>query len=177
MFLNQPIWLKWLQVRRNRPPGAVRTGQPDGARRDQRGAALVEFGLLLPLLVMVVFGVVDLGRAYRLKTQLANAAREGAAFAQYFPGHVDNSSVSCADPDNVVFVARNETVPANTFSIAVSKASDGSAIAGCDRTTLAPGSTVVVSASAPFGVLTPVVSAIVGRTLTLHAEVSMVVQG
>lgn len=131
----------------------------------------------MPFLVMVVFGVVDLGRAYRLKTQLANAAREGAAFAQYEPARVDNSSLTCADPDNVVFVARNETVPANSFSIAVTKASDGSAVTGCDQTALAPGSTVVVSASAPFGVLTPVVSAIVGRTLTLRAQVSMVVQG
>lgn len=126
---------------------------------------------------MFVFGVVDLGRAYRLKTQLANAAREGAAFAQYEPGHVDNSGVTCADPDNVVFVARNETVPANSFNVGVTKASDGSAVTGCDLMKLAPGSTVVVSASAPFAVLTPLVSAVVGRTLTLRAQVSMVVQG
>jgi hypothetical protein len=36
---------------------------------------------------------------------------------------------------------------------------------------------VVVSTSAPFAVLTPLVSAVVGSTLTLRASVQMVVQG
>jgi Flp pilus assembly protein TadG len=146
-------------------------------RRDQRGAALVEFALVLPVLALFLFGVVDLGRAYRLKTQLANAAREGAAYAQYFPAHVDSGGPACADPENVVFVARNESSPAGAFSVTVTRASDGTAVTGCDRTVLDPGAGVVVKTSAPFTVLTPFVSAIVGSTLTLRASVQMVVQG
>jgi Flp pilus assembly protein TadG len=129
------------------------------------------------VLVLFIFGVVDLGRAYRLKAQLANAAREGAAFAQYYPSHVDNGGPACADPENVVFVTRNETSPANAFTVTVTKASDGTTLTGCDLTTLAPGAGVVVRASTPFTVLTPLVSAIVGSPLTLRASVQMVVQG
>jgi Flp pilus assembly protein TadG len=52
-------------------------------RRDdnERGAALVEFALILPVLVMFVFGIVEFGRAYSARIQLTSAVREGARAA------------------------------------------------------------------------------------------------
>jgi Flp pilus assembly protein TadG len=47
-------------------------------RRDERGAALVEFALVLPVLVLFVFGIVEFGRAYSARIQLTSAVREGA---------------------------------------------------------------------------------------------------
>lgn len=44
----------------------------------ERGAAAVEFALLLPVLVMLLLGIMEFGRAYNTQTVLANAAREGA---------------------------------------------------------------------------------------------------
>ena len=46
----------------------------------ERGATIVEFGLLAPLLVAVLFGLVEFGLAMYTKGLLANAAREGARF-------------------------------------------------------------------------------------------------
>jgi Flp pilus assembly protein TadG len=46
-------------------------------RRD-RGAAAVEFALLLPLLLLLVFGIIDFGRALNAQITLTQAAREGA---------------------------------------------------------------------------------------------------
>ncbi len=154
-----------------------RLGRRRAARRGQRGAAIVELALALPLLALLVMGVVDLGRAYRLKTRLANAAREGAAYAQYFPSQVDNTGTACADPANVVFIARNEAGGPEPYAVAVARASDGVPITGCNRTTVAPGTPVRVSTSAPFTVLTPLVADLVGETLTLRASVQIVVQG
>src|SRR5207302_4290657 len=51
-------------------------------RRDESGVALVEFALVLPFVVIIALGTIDLGRAYQLQNRLKNAAREGAAFAQ-----------------------------------------------------------------------------------------------
>lgn len=48
---------------------------------DDRGAALVEFALLLPLLLLLVFGVIEFGRGYHTKTTLTHAAREGVRVA------------------------------------------------------------------------------------------------
>ena len=45
--------------------------------RNERGAAAVEFALVLPLLVLLVAGIADFGRAYYLQTTLSGAAREG----------------------------------------------------------------------------------------------------
>lgn len=41
------------------------------------GAAAVEFALVLPILLLLVFGIVDFGLAYQAKVELAHAAREG----------------------------------------------------------------------------------------------------
>jgi Flp pilus assembly protein TadG len=46
--------------------------------RDERGAAVVEFALILPILVLFVFGVIEFGRAYSARIQLTAAVREGA---------------------------------------------------------------------------------------------------
>ncbi len=47
-------------------------------RRDERGAAVVEFALVLPVLVLFVFGIVEFGRAYNARIELTAAVREGA---------------------------------------------------------------------------------------------------
>lgn len=41
------------------------------------GASAVEFALVLPILLLLLFGIVDFGRAYQAKTQLTHAVREG----------------------------------------------------------------------------------------------------
>jgi len=47
-------------------------------RRDQEGAAAVEFALLLPLLVLLLFGMIEFGLAFNTRIQATNAAREAA---------------------------------------------------------------------------------------------------
>lgn len=45
--------------------------------RSDRGAALVEAAIVLPVLVLLVFGLVEFGRAYNTQITLTHAAREG----------------------------------------------------------------------------------------------------
>lgn len=45
--------------------------------KSERGAASVEFALLVPILIMLVFGVMEFSRAYNVQVSLTNAAREG----------------------------------------------------------------------------------------------------
>ena len=50
--------------------------------RPRRGQAMIEFVLILPIFLLVVFGTLDLGRIVFLKAQLENAVREGARLGQ-----------------------------------------------------------------------------------------------
>jgi Flp pilus assembly protein TadG len=47
----------------------------------ERGAAAVEFALLLPVLLLIIFGTIDFGRALNAQITLTQAAREGARLA------------------------------------------------------------------------------------------------
>lgn len=48
------------------------------SRRRSRGAAVIEFALLLPILITLLVGIVEFGVALYDKAVLTNAAREGA---------------------------------------------------------------------------------------------------
>jgi len=49
-----------------------------GQGRHDRGAAAVEFALVVPLLLMLVFGIIDYGRFFFDSVSLRQGAREGA---------------------------------------------------------------------------------------------------
>ena len=73
------------------------------APRD-RGAAAVEFALLLPLLMLLVFGIVDFGRALNAQITLTQAAREGARLAALGEPNVVSSTQAAATGLNPVNV-------------------------------------------------------------------------
>jgi Flp pilus assembly protein TadG len=55
--------------------------RPAGGRDRDRGAVAVEFALVLPILLLVVFGIIDFGRMLNAQITLTQAAREGARWA------------------------------------------------------------------------------------------------
>ena len=58
-----------------RPAGRSRTA---ARLRGERGAAAVEFALVLPLLLLLLFGIVAVSQAFQTQARLSAAAREGA---------------------------------------------------------------------------------------------------
>jgi Flp pilus assembly protein TadG len=50
-------------------------------QNNRRGVVAVEFAIVAPILVALVFGMVKLGRAFEMQNLMATAAREGARFA------------------------------------------------------------------------------------------------
>lgn len=46
----------------------------------EKGAAAVEFALVVPLLLILVFGIIEFSRIYNAQISLTNAAREGARY-------------------------------------------------------------------------------------------------
>lgn len=57
-----------------------------------RGQSLVEFALTLPIVLMLLMGIVDLGFVLHAHVQVAGACYEGARQGSLFPGNVNDFS-------------------------------------------------------------------------------------
>jgi Flp pilus assembly protein TadG len=89
-----------LQACRNSPKNeTAATLQPLGQClfRGTEAAALIEFAVALPLLVVLVVGIFDFGGAFNLKQELNNAVREGAHFGASQP----TNDLGLAQPPSV----------------------------------------------------------------------------
>ena len=58
--------------------GAIARGR---VRRAERGQSLAELALILPVLLILLFGVVEFGMVLKSYIQVTNATREGARYA------------------------------------------------------------------------------------------------
>lgn len=61
--------------------------------RSERGAAMVEMALILPIIILLFLGMIDFGRALFLYNNLTNAAREGARFGAAYSSPVDTVAI------------------------------------------------------------------------------------
>jgi Flp pilus assembly protein TadG len=76
-----------------------------GRLRSSKGAQLVEFGLVLPVLVFLVLGIWDFGESFAVKAKLTNAAREGARIVVSTP--LTNFNCSSSAPCPIVAAAQS----------------------------------------------------------------------
>jgi Flp pilus assembly protein TadG len=70
---------RWLGAGPMRRTGRYRRGR--SRVRDRGGQALAEFVLVVPILLLLVFGIVEFGLAFRTHQIVTNTAREGARVA------------------------------------------------------------------------------------------------
>lgn len=94
--------------------------------RNQRGAALIETAVTLPLVLLVSVAIFEFGRAYQTWQVLTNAAREGARVAvleQYTDAQVSTTVRNYLDSGKLtnaagatISVVRNEPFGSTTAS-------------------------------------------------------------
>lgn len=53
------------------------------AGKDRRGAATVEFALVVPIFILLLFGMIEFGRMVMIQQVIVNASREGARRAVF----------------------------------------------------------------------------------------------
>jgi hypothetical protein len=68
---------------------------PSRRRADQEGQGLVEFAMVIPVFVLAVVGLFDVGRLVYVNSTLSQAAREGARVAATEAAWVGLSSHGC----------------------------------------------------------------------------------
>src|SRR5918997_1026480 len=126
-----------------------------GRVHGESGVAVVEFALVAPLLLLLVFGIIDLGRAYATINQLAASAREGARFAAVLPNPESNKS--------------EEQIRATVRQFSLSQLGGAALADGQIDVTLNRGAgTVTVAIRAyPFELVTPLAGTVGLRTIPI----------
>lgn len=130
-------------------------------RQGERGATLIEFAFIAPLLLLLLFGVIEFSRVVHGYTTVWSAAREGARYATTVgdsngngtPNYVDCGAIIEASLDKVAGQA--PPVITVTFSDR-----DGAQVADCVNNPPEPGDiengyTIDVEASATFDAVVP----------------------
>lgn len=126
------------------------------SRTTARGTAAVEFALVAPLLFLLFFGFVDVGRAIMVKNLLTSAARDGARTAT-----LDGATVSGVQTEVTSFLADT-----GISGVTVSVTPD-------PLDTAEIGDPVTVNVSVPFGAVSWLPSSFYFGDVTLESTVVM----
>ena len=139
-----------------------------GRSRNERGTALIETALTLPLVLLLTVSVFEFGRAFQCWQVLTNAAREGARIA-VLPGTSDEAVASRVE----TYLEGGQLSAPGSATVTVVRNDEISIGAGT-----ASASTVTVGYPFEFIVLQPVARLVVsgstvGAPLTMTASATM----
>jgi Flp pilus assembly protein TadG len=133
-------------------------------RRDgeRRGQAMAEFALVLPIFLLILFGIVDGGRMVFANNHLSEAAREGSRW-----GSVQGRSTTVAGRQAIEdeTIARINGVPSPEVTVSCER--NEAAIANCRS-----GDILIVRVESDFQLVTPLLSNLLGQpTLAAQSKV------
>jgi len=134
-------------------------------RRGERGAALLEAAITVPIILLISVGIFEFGRAYQTWQVLTNAAREGARLA-VINGSTDSDVVTRVRS----YMTAGQLPNAATATVTVNR---NVALTGADT-----GSQITINYPFQFMVLNPVVrlvspSATTGAPITMQSSALM----
>lgn len=89
----------------------------------ERGAVAVEFAILLPLLLMLVLGIIEFGRAYNTQLTLTNAARDGVRVMA-----INNNPTTAATAVQNAASSVSTTIPASAITVSPTVCSTGAQV-------------------------------------------------
>jgi hypothetical protein len=147
-------------------------GAAPSHRQARVGQSLVEFALVLPLILLVLMGVFDLGRGIFAFNEVSNAAREGGRTGIVNQTLTDIRSRAAAQaialgipttpPASCPTNGGSPTAPSDPAGICVAILQpDGKTVGACSASP-AIGCVVVVSVKSTFNALTPIIGNILG---------------
>ena len=147
-------------------------------RRSETGATLVEFAILLPVFILLVFGIVDWSRYMIGQNSVNSVARESA---RYGSAVGDNGSgtplyVDCDGIRDAGYAAAH-TIGIRRSDIVVEyDDGTGGSIGSCpdggtfDAALISEGDRVIVTVSAPFPFVTPLIGDFFGPTTLTSSD-------
>jgi Flp pilus assembly protein TadG len=161
----------------------------------QRGQSVVEFALVFPIFVLLVFGLIDAGRLIYLNSTLSQSAREAARLASTEASWIGSTDSSCDQPAGPVCPATvtalhaDVATAANRMMMPFGSVASGDVYISCvgrlatpptgawtSQTCASniPGSFVSVRIVSTYTAMTPIIGQILG-SISLGGSATMVV--
>ena len=123
-------------------------------KSDQKGQSLVEVAVALPVLLLILLGILDLGRAYFTYIALADAAAEGAAYGAIHPDDTAQIVERAAESSNGLVTLEPDMV-------------------SVDLIDLSAGLPITVTVEYQYQLLTPIIQTLVpDGIITMRASVA-----
>lgn len=135
--------------------------------RGTSGQGLVEFALMLPVVLLLIIGTLDLGSAFFEKVVMENAAREGANYLVYNNTDVSRASNFAAVKSAVTGEAADSGITISVGDVEVQCLEGATVNNACPS-----GSTVVVRVERQYTLMFDILS---GGPLTLANEARMLI--
>ena len=120
-------------------------------RNKERGAAIVEFAIILPILLLLVMGIIQFGFIFNGQITLTSAVREGARYAVV--GNTDADVVKRVEDSSLALLMSKPSV---TIDRTVNK-----------------GESLTVEATSTVDVIMPLLDIFTGKKVNLSAESTM----
>ena len=155
-------------------------------RRDGGGQALVEFAVVFPLIALLAFGFIDVGRAVFTYNTLTNSAREAsrvAAVNQLDPSAAPwncraNRPVESVSSPNWTFrgcaMTAGAAIGVGAADVTISYASPPGTTLSCSPTRIV-GCLVTVTVATTFVPITPLAGSVIG-SLSMSATSEMPIE-
>jgi Flp pilus assembly protein TadG len=157
-------------VTRRLRPAVRRLHDRSHARdRDQRGAVIVEFALIVPMLLLIVFGIMDFGYMLNRTTIVSNASRDGARTASLDGGYDDICTTvksELSDSGIAVPTACNVTTGSTIIKIDCKNVDNTpcNATSTTYDTLAVSGATAIVTITYTYTYITPLIGQLFGST-------------
>jgi hypothetical protein len=123
--------------------------------RKETGQSMVELALTISILMVLLVGTMDLGRAFFTWLAMRDAAQEGAAYGSIAP--LDTTGIS-----NRIAINLDQIIPAGEYTVDIIKPNPA-----------CMGDTIQIDIDYPnFQITTPLLGAIIGDEIPIHATVN-----
>jgi Flp pilus assembly protein TadG len=93
--------------------------------RNEKGSALVELALILPLMLLLFAGIVDLGRAFFYSNTVAGAAEAGALYGSQYPSDTTGMTNTSNQAMSTAFGTAQDMSGINSLATYGCECSDG----------------------------------------------------
>ena len=136
-----------------------------------KGQDLVEYALILPIMLMIIAVIFDLGRVTFIYSTLSNLTREAARYGVIDPCDTSGNSTNVEN----VGKARAIGIDPNALTFLITQPSYDCAL---QKPTSAGDATIVVNVSYVFTPMTPFVAQVLngGNSLTLNSTATMYIE-